>query len=308
MSDVPVKLVTRDALLHILKQQETRVCWIDIRPAAQFAIQHLRACFSLPADVFAQRSHELPPRGRPLALIGDDEASIHDICKRFDMYDYEACCVLAADDWLVLQQQQPDLLSSDVSLQSQPRFWEPSPLVTRIVGEYQSNFKGGYCLDLGCGVGRNAVFLAEHGLHVVAVDNRKPLVDKCVNFAERYGVGELVQGIVADVDDLQPQTQPKFALVLAVRFLHHPFFSRVSEFMCEGGLFVIEHFCVGCELSAVGRPSKRNQLIGPGEVLDLLSRNCPSGYQWEVLMEENSVIEDGRPVIHCVARYCKKSV
>ena len=49
---------------------------------------------------------------------------------------------------------------------------EPMPLLVRVADE----LKPGRALDLACGTGRHAIFLAERGWHVTAVEDRKSVV------------------------------------------------------------------------------------------------------------------------------------
>jgi tellurite methyltransferase len=56
---------------------------------------------------------------------------------------------------------------------AQEREGEPTPLLIETAKE----LKPGRALDLACGVGRNALWLAEHGWSVTAVDGSKAAID-----------------------------------------------------------------------------------------------------------------------------------
>jgi SAM-dependent methyltransferase len=63
--------------------------------------------------------------------------------------------------------------------------------------------EGATVLDVGCGVGVTACFLAKrHGCRVVGVDIRARMVERSEERAQREGVADLVEFRVADAQDL----------------------------------------------------------------------------------------------------------
>ena len=74
----------------------------------------------------------------------------------------------------------------------------------------------GRALDLGCGEGRNAVWLAERGWEVTGVDFSQVGLDKAARLAEQRGVS--VQWVLADLVDYVP---PSAAFdFVAIFYLH----------------------------------------------------------------------------------------
>ncbi len=59
----------------------------------------------------------------------------------------------------------------------------------------------GRAIDIGCGRGRNTVYLAELGLDVFAVDYIQPALDSAQKLAESKGVAEKVHLIHAAIDE-----------------------------------------------------------------------------------------------------------
>jgi 2-polyprenyl-3-methyl-5-hydroxy-6-metoxy-1,4-benzoquinol methylase len=57
-------------------------------------------------------------------------------------------------------------------------------------------------IDLACGEGRNAIWLARHGWHVVAVDFAEAAVQKAQRLASDAGV--VVHLVLADVTTYEP--------------------------------------------------------------------------------------------------------
>ncbi|MFC2013255.1 class I SAM-dependent methyltransferase [Chloroflexota bacterium] len=74
----------------------------------------------------------------------------------------------------------------------------------------------GSVLDLGCGQGRDALFLASLGYAVTAVDSSSIGIEQMLSEAERRGLR--LSGIVADV--LKLKLQDKFDIVLFDMLLH----------------------------------------------------------------------------------------
>ncbi len=75
---------------------------------------------------------------------------------------------------------------------------------------------GAKVIDLGCGEGRNALFLAKHGCEVTAIDHSKTAIDKVRKGADTLGVN--VKTMVCDLNEFEPKE--KYDLVLAHGVLH----------------------------------------------------------------------------------------
>ena len=89
----------------------------------------------------------------------------------------------------------------------------------------------GRALDLACGEGRNAVWLAERGWDVTGVDFSNVGLDKARRLAEARGVS--AQWEVADVTEYTPAPE-SFDLVI-VMYLHLPEASRRLAFRHAAG-------------------------------------------------------------------------
>jgi SAM-dependent methyltransferase len=84
--------------------------------------------------------------------------------------------------------------------------WEIGPreeLVTLVESE---RIPAGRAIDLGCGTGSNAVFLAQHGFQVTGVDFAKSAIEKAQTRAETAGVE--VRFVVDDLTDLRHVAGP----------------------------------------------------------------------------------------------------
>src|SRR5205085_11558665 len=114
----------------------------------------------------------------------------------------------------------------------------------------------GAALDLACGRGRNALFLAEHGRHVTAVDWSAVAFDiveeraQAMNIPVRrvHGMGEARHAVPAGIDlvqaDLERVQLPanSYLLILSVRYLQRSLFPQICRALCPGGVLLFETY------------------------------------------------------------------
>ena len=125
----------------------------------------------------------------------------------------------------------------------------PSPWVTR----WAPLIPAGSVLDLACGNGRHARFLATLGYSVTAVD-RDPQVLESARF------------IRADLEDGSPWplAGERFAGIVVANYLHRPLFPLLMDALAPGGVLIYETFMLGNE--RYGKPSNPAFLLRPGEL------------------------------------------
>lgn len=108
-------------------------------------------------------------------------------------------------------------------------FWEEryagaqpiwSGRVNAVLSEVASGLEAGSALDLGCGEGGDAVWLAEHGWTVTAVDISPTAISRGEAAARERGLGpDRIAFVAADLERFE--TDATFSLVTA-SFLHSP--------------------------------------------------------------------------------------
>ena len=130
----------------------------------------------------------------------------------------------------------------------------PSPWVVRWAHLVPA---GGAVLDLACGRGRHMRWFAARGHPVTGVDRDTDAL------ARLSGMGET---IAADIEGGPwPLAGRRFAAVVVTNYLWRPLFPRILESVAEGGVLLHETFAQGNE--TVGRPSRPDFLLAPGELL-----------------------------------------
>src|SRR5262245_48589585 len=106
--------------------------------------------------------------------------------------------------------------------------------------EQAAELPAGRALELACGLGHNAVWLAGHGWNVDAVDISAIGLARAEELAERCGTR--VNWVVADLDEFVPEPAA-YNLVLVFRFLDRGRLPGIiREALRSGGRLVYETF------------------------------------------------------------------
>ena len=108
---------------------------------------------------------------------------------------------------------------------------KPSPLVIEAAAELAP----GRALDLACGAGRNALFLAKNGWHVVAVDGSPEAIRITKQRAKRIGV--TIETHVADLESALPLPfdDASFDLVTIVLYRQTSLIAEARRLLRTGG-------------------------------------------------------------------------
>jgi len=122
----------------------------------------------------------------------------------------------------------------------------------------------GRALDLACGLGGNALWLAERGLEVSAWDVSPVAIERLAARAGRLGL--VIDAEVRDVCD-QPPAPASFDVIVVAHFLARSLAPRLVRALRPGGLLFYETFTR--ERVGEGGPSNPDFLLGPNELLGL---------------------------------------
>jgi len=101
--------------------------------------------------------------------------------------------------------------------------------------DYVRDVPPGRALDLACGAGRNAMWLAERGWDVVAIDGATEAIRLL-----RHS-NESIDARVMDLERTErlPFDDQSFDLVMILYFLHRPLFAEARRVLRAGGWIVI---------------------------------------------------------------------
>lgn len=168
---------------------------------------------------------------------------------------------------------------------SSPFALSPSPWVARFAPLIPA---GGQVLDLACGRGRHARYLAGLGYRVEAVDRD----------AEALASLADIPGISLRQADLEeggwPYLGRVFDGVVVTNYLYRPLLPQILALLAENGVLIYETFMVGNEL--LGKPENPAFLLRRGELLDLVKGRLT------VAAFEQGRVERPRPAM--VQRLC----
>jgi SAM-dependent methyltransferase len=127
--------------------------------------------------------------------------------------------------------------------------------------------KGGAALDLACGLGANALLLAERGLEVAAWDSSSVAIARLEQAAQERGLA--LQATVRDVVQ-QPPALNSLDVIVVSHFLERALFPVLLAALRPGGLLFYQTFT--CErLVGTSTPSNPDFVLQPNELLSLCS-------------------------------------
>jgi len=137
----------------------------------------------------------------------------------------------------------------------------------------------GAALDLACGSGRNAIFLAEHGRPVTAVDWSSAalgiLEERALGLKipvrRIRAMGEVKQATRLGIDVVQADLESTelevngYFLILCVRYLQRSLFPQICRALRPGGMLLFETF-TKAQLDFPSGPRDPAHLLDRGEL------------------------------------------
>jgi SAM-dependent methyltransferase len=142
------------------------------------------------------------------------------------------------------------------------QYWveKPSPWIVKHVPLIP---KEGQVLDLACGNGRHAIWLANQGYQVDAIDRDAQAVSGMVGM-------DNINVVIADLEaDDWPHSELKYDGIIVSRYLYRPLLHTLAAILKPGGVLIYETFMVGNE--RYGKPSNPDFLLQPNELLEIYS-------------------------------------
>lgn len=143
-------------------------------------------------------------------------------------------------------------------------------------------------LDLACGDGRHAKWLASRGHQVLAVDRDEGALAQ----AAAPGI-DLMRLDLESPDFDWPFASGRFAAIVVTNYLHRPLFPHILDSLANEGVLIYETFAAGN--GRFGKPSNPDFLLQSGELLRL----CGG---LKVLAFEDGFVRQPKPAM--VQRIC----
>ncbi|MBI3722113.1 MAG: class I SAM-dependent methyltransferase [Fimbriimonas ginsengisoli] len=227
---------------------------LDPRPEAEAKLHPIAWGANIPWDELSTRQHELPPSRRAgqieVANVGEAAARAIEALSAIGRVG------TAVDHWDWAPPGSEECF----------RLWEPNPfLEERLRAHETTAMERGRAIDLACGTGRNAVYLASLGWHVTAIDHLEDALARARDLERRYLTGAPpIDWVRHDLEASSP-VQSGFDLIACLFFLHRPLLEWAVTALNPGGSLVVETFTLA-HREYFGKPKRESLVLAPGEL------------------------------------------
>ena len=260
---VPSRLVSSDLL--------------DPRPPEDAQAHPIPGAVNIPFAGLRLRVHELPPKGELLRIAGPPELAA-EVVAWLERSGRRAVPAGALDG-----QAEPAPAAAH-------RLWRPNAFLAAVLPRLPL----GRALDLGCGSGRDAVYLASCGWTVTAIDVLPDALARAADLERRY-LGPLqrgaeaayppVRGVVHDLVRTPAVDLGTFTLVTMFWFLRRVLLSRLDDWLRPGGSFLCEVY-TELHRQRHGKPARAGHVVVAGELPALLGDRFEIRYSSEAWLED----------------------
>lgn len=264
---------------------------LDLRPSASFRAGHVPGAYSFPMSPVDDDLEQSLPQGLPSYLLPARHEPLLVVADEVDLAVAVARSLAARGRWWTGACGAPPACLLTESGAGRPGLWAPPPFLAawwRLLPPPAA----GPVLDLGCGSGRAAVWLALRGWQVTAIDHQPEALDMGRGLASRCGVD--VEWRLADLR--RPESLPAgpWSAALMFRYLERPLVDRLWTVLEPRAVVMLRTFRHAP--GYVGNPQPRHRL----------QRGEAAGFwtpeQMEVLVHAEDFDADGRPAAGLVAR------
>ncbi len=115
--------------------------------------------------------------------------------------------------------------------------WDSEHAPFPVLLAHASPTEGSLALDLACGLGHNALWLAGHGCRVLGVDISRVALGRALAAARQQGLAGRVLFVEADLDRFA-LLPGRFDLVIVIRFLSRRLFPAIQAALKPGGQLI----------------------------------------------------------------------
>lgn len=285
MTNQPNRFQAADEASHeIGNSSNLRV--LDVRPAEQFVQGHRLGSVNIPLEDIESRIYELPPRHQTIIVFDVDDSRAQHVANLLRIRERDHVEVASSSTWLA---------SGPIEVgPSKSRLWTPHSLLMEaadIARERWGQLARCTAIDLACGTGRDAVYLAMQEFQVSAVDNLPDALERCSQLADRNSVS-----ITTVCHDLERDSLPEgetYHLVSCFNYLHRPLMEGIARVVHPGGMVVYETFTT-THRDLFGKPKSDEHLLRRDEL---------SGYfsGWEIVVNREGLASERRHVASLIA-------
>lgn len=271
---------------------------IDLRSLEDFKQGHIKNATWLSWEILPESLNALPASPAKLYLVGNkDEIEAASILLDSKGYEVSGSLVIrsnqAMQDWSA---QLPGLVESGSASKI---LWSPCGLVNEFVdllnqskiAFHLQDSKRPAVLDIGCGGGRDAIFLAKNRMNVIAIDHEPKVLKRSKTLANLSGAN--VKFKCCDIKKGGCLPEQQFDLITTVRFLSRESFDYIQQAIRPGGFVLFQTFTEGVE--KFDSPKNPNFILKAGELAQVFA-----GYN--IIIDRIDTLNDGRPVASFLAQ------
>jgi tellurite methyltransferase len=139
----------------------------------------------------------------------------------------------------------------------------PSSFLRRILESDRWEMAPGRALDVACGKGRNAIYLAGRGFVVTAIDISAVALEKGRKQAEERSLS--IDWQQADLEQLQFPAAD-YDLILNINYLQRSLIPQIKTALKTGGHVIVETYLI--DQRSVGHPKNPDYLLAHNELLN----------------------------------------
>lgn len=124
---------------------------------------------------------------------------------------------------------------------------------------------GGRALDVACGDGRNALYLAQLGYMVDAIDVSDVAIGALRGAVEQRGLAMTIAPRVVDLER-EPLPAGPYDVIVTLNFLQRDLFGALRDALAPGGVLLYETLGQA-HVDELGKDFNPDYLVAPGELL-----------------------------------------
>lgn len=196
--------------------------FLDPRPLAEALAEPIVGAVNIPWEELPLRAHELPPPRETVRIVASPTLSriVGDWLEK------------GGRVWESVPFERTDAYTSG-------RLWSPHPLVE----SFATSQAPGIAWDLGCGSGRDAIYLASCGWKVIAIDHLADAVERGQLSATRL-LEEGAKLIEWRAESVSARAIPEgnVDLALMIFFLKRDALARTAQRLAPGGSILLETY------------------------------------------------------------------
>jgi SAM-dependent methyltransferase len=147
---------------------------------------------------------------------------------------------------------------------------EPDPFLVSAYDEFLPGSAPGLALDVAGGVGRHAIWLAQHGWRVKLLDISEVGIKQAEENVHRAGMAASISAEICDLNTMHDLGQQQYDLVLVFFFLQRELFPALISALKPGGLLIYKTYTTE-QKNFAGGPSHPMFLLEPNELLRAFS-------------------------------------